>query len=47
MWWNIAGANGQDVEENMGILTGKMSQDEIAKAQEMTRQYIKDHPDVY
>ena len=47
MWLNIAGANGFDVEENMGILTGKMSQDEIAKAQEMTRQYIKDHPDVY
>ena len=50
MWYNIAGANGANgdkVEKNMGILTGKMSQDEIAKAQEMTRQYIKDHPDVY
>ena len=47
MWTNIAGANGYDVEENMGIISGKMSQDEIAKAQEMTRQYIKDHPDVY
>ena len=47
MWWNIAAANGQDVEKNMGIISGKMSQDEIAKAQEMTRQYIKDHPDVY
>ena len=47
MWLNIAGANGYDVEENMGIISGKMSQDEIAKAQELTRQYIKDHPDVY
>ena len=47
MWWNIAGANGQDVEGNMGILTDLMSQADIAKAQEMTRQYIKDHPDVY
>ena len=47
MWTNIAGANGHDVEENMGIISGEMSQADIAKAQEMTRQYIKDHPDVY
>ena len=47
MWWNIAGANGQDVEENMGILTDLMSQDEISKAQEKTTQYIKDNPGVY
>ncbi len=47
MWLNIAGANGDDVEENMGIISGEMSQADIAKAQEMTRQYIKDHPDVY
>tara|TARA_B110000503_G_scaffold38102_1_gene62523 strand:- start:1621 stop:1920 length:300 start_codon:yes stop_codon:yes gene_type:complete len=46
-WWNIAGANSQDVEHNRDILTGKMSQDEIAKAQELTKQYIKDNPDVY
>ena len=47
MWLNIAGANGYDVEKNMGIITGKMSQADIAKAQELTGQYIKDHPDVY
>jgi len=47
MWTNIAGANGLDVEKNMGILKDLMSQADIAKAQEMTRQYIKDHPDVY
>jgi len=47
MWWNIAGANGQDVEENMGILTDLMSQADIAKAQEKTTQYIKDNPGVY
>ena len=47
MWANIAGANGEDVEELRGILTDLMSQAEIAKAQEFTRQYIKDHPDVY
>jgi len=47
MWTNIAGANGYDVEKNREIITGEMSQDEIAKAQELTRQYIKDHPDVY
>ena len=47
MWWNIAGANGQDDGGNMGILTDLMSQADIAKAQEKTTQYIKDHPDVY
>ena len=47
MWTNIAGANGYDVEENMGIISGKMSQADIAKAEEKTTQYIKDHPDVY
>ena len=47
MWANIAGANGRDVEGVREILTDRMSQDEIAKAQELTRQYIKDHPDVY
>ena len=47
MWLNIAGANGDDVEENMGIISGNMSQADIAKAQEKTTQYIKDHPDVY
>ncbi len=31
----------------MGILTDLMSQADIAKAQEKTTQYIKDHPDVY
>ena len=47
MWANIAGANGYDVEKLRELLTGLMSQDDIAKAQELTRQYIKDHPDVY
>ena len=47
MWWNIAGANGDDVEVDMGILTGKVSQDDISKAQEKTTQYIQDHPDGY
>ena len=30
-----------------GVQTHRMSQDDIAKAQEMTRQYIKDNPGVY
>ena len=47
MWWNIAGANGDDVEVDMGILTGKVSQADISKAQEKTTQYIQDHPDGY
>ena len=47
MWANIAGANGYDVEELRGDITVLMSQADISKAQELTRQYIKDHPDVY
>jgi hypothetical protein len=47
MWTNIAGANGYDVEKNREIITGEMSQADIAKAQEKTTQYIKDHPGVY
>ena len=47
MWANIAGANGQDGGVNMGIISGNMSQADIAKAQEKTTKYIKDHPDVY
>ena len=46
-WVNIAGANGHDVEKLGEILTGLMSQADIAKAQEETTQYIKDHPSVY
>ena len=47
MWYNIAGANGQDVEVLRVFFMDEISQADIAKAQEMTRQYIKDHPDVY
>jgi len=47
MWWNIAGTNGDDFEVDMGILTGKVSQADISKAQEKTTQYIQDHPDGY
>ena len=47
MWVNIAGANGHDVEKLREILTGLMSQADIAKAQEKTTQYIKDNPGVY
>jgi len=47
MWLNIAGANGYDVEKLRESLMVIMSQDEIAKAQEKTTQYIKDNPDVY
>ena len=47
MWYNIAGANGYDVEVLRVFFMDEISQADIAKAQEMTRQYIKDHPDVY
>tara|TARA_R110000823_G_scaffold232336_2_gene358894 strand:+ start:3966 stop:4508 length:543 start_codon:yes stop_codon:yes gene_type:complete len=47
MWYNIAGANGYDVEVLRVFFMDEISQADIAKAQEMTMQYIKDHPDVY
>ena len=47
MWVNLAGANGHDVNEAKEIITSSMTQAEISKAQELTRQYIKDNPAVY
>jgi len=44
MWVNIAGANGLDVDKFMESSTQVLSQADISKAQELTRQYVKDHP---
>ena len=46
MWINLAGANGQDVSKAKEILFSRMIQADISKAQELTRQYIKDNPSV-
>jgi len=46
MWINLAGANGHDVSDAKEILAREMSQADISKAQELTRQYIKDNPGV-
>jgi hypothetical protein len=47
MWANIAGANGLDVSKFKGFLTEKLTQADMSKVQELTRQYIKDNPEVY
>jgi TPR repeat protein len=47
LWVNIAGENGYDVDEAREIITSRMSQADIAKAQQKTSQYIKDNPGVY
>ena len=43
---NLASANGHDVSDAKEILAREMSQADISKAQELTRQYIKDNPGV-
>jgi uncharacterized protein len=47
MWVNLAGANGYDVSKAKEMLASRMTQADISKAQERTRQYIKDNPDVF
>ena len=47
MWINISGANGSDVGRVRELITRRMSQAEIVKAQQMTKQYTIDNPNVY
>ena len=47
MWANIARANGHKVSKFKEFLTQKMTQSEMNEAQELSRQYIIDHPEVY
>jgi TPR repeat protein len=46
MWVNLAGANGYDVSKAKEMLASRMTQADISKAQELTRQYIKGNPGV-
>ena len=47
MWANIAGANGLDISKFKKFLTEELTQDGMDKAQELTRQYSQDNPEVY
>lgn len=47
MWMNIARANGSDVSKQIEMLTRGMTRSEVSQAQELTRQYIQEHPNVY
>jgi len=47
MWANLAGANGVDVSKLKELMVQEMTKADISKAQELTRQYIKDNPAVY
>jgi uncharacterized protein len=48
MWVNLAGANGYDVSKAKEMLASRMTQADISKAQELTRQYyFKGNPGVF
>ncbi len=44
MWANLAGANGFDVSKLKEWLVEQMTKADISKAEDLTRQYIKDNP---
>jgi len=46
-WVNLAGANGNDVTRVKEFLEPKMSSEDKSEAQKLTRQMMKDFPDVY
>ena len=46
MWVNLAEANGHDVSKLKELLVEQMTKADINKAEDLTRQYIKDHPAV-
>ena len=44
-WWNIAAANGEaDAKKNEGILAGKMTPAQIAKAEALAKEMIEKNP---
>jgi TPR repeat protein len=46
-WANLAGANGSDVTKFKELIEQSMSPENISEAQKLTRQMMKDFPDVY
>ncbi len=43
MWANLAGANGYDVSKLKEVLVEQMTKADLSKAEDLTRQYIKDN----
>ena len=44
-WWAIAAINGhQDAKGNMGAITKEMTPEQIAKAQELSKEMVKKNP---
>jgi TPR repeat protein len=46
-WANLAGANGSDVTKLKEFIEQRMSSEDKSEAQKLTRQMMKDFPDVY
>ena len=44
-WYNIAAANGEAyAKKNKGIIAKKMTPDQIAKAEELSKEMVKKNP---
>ena len=47
MWWNLAAVSGDKSSvKNKQIISERMTKADISKAQELSRQWYKDHPDL-
>ena len=45
MWWNLAAAQGVEVaQENKDIAESRMTREQIAEAQRMSREWLEAHP---
>jgi hypothetical protein len=45
MWWNLAAAQGdEDAQENKDILESRMTREQIAEAQRLSREWLEAHP---
>ena len=45
MWWNIAATDGdEDASKNHEIVAKQMSSEDVSKAQDMAREWVKNHP---
>ena len=47
MWFNLSAARGDDYAvKNKALIAIIMTKEDISKAQELSRQWFKDHPDL-
>jgi TPR repeat protein len=45
MWWNLAAAQGvEDAQDNKDIAESRMTREQIAEAQRLSREWIEAHP---